>query len=66
MLKHYRDGNIPWNPQYNIAVMDDGKEDCEICPVWRHTIGNNPNLYNKNDILYFIADLNKYPLFDIM
>ena len=37
-IRYYEDGRF-WNPQYQIAPMDDGNgEDCEICPLWRHTI----------------------------
>ena len=53
MFNLCRDGNSPWNPQYNISLMDDGKkEDCKICPVWRHTIGNIcvTNLHHTNVI----------------
>ena len=39
--------------------MDDGKgEDCDICPVWRHTIGKNwTNLYNNYEILLILVSI---------
>ena len=37
-----RGGRNPWNPQYTVAPLNDNKgADCgDVCPVWRHTMGN--------------------------
>ena len=36
-----RGGRNPWNPQYTVAPLNDTKDgDCDVCPVWRHTMGN--------------------------
>ena len=37
-IRYYKEGNF-WNPQYQVASMDDGNgKDCEVCPLWSHTI----------------------------
>ena len=38
-------GRNPWNPQYTVATLNDNVADltvanCDVCPVWRHTMGN--------------------------
>ena len=37
-----RGGRNPWNPQYTIAPLNDNESvaNCDVCPVWRHTMGN--------------------------
>ena len=37
-----RGGRNPWNPQYTVAPLNDNESvaNCDVCPVWRHTMGN--------------------------